>query len=38
MGRLDGKVAIVTAQIMGVDGGILSHAPYYSELAAHFSA
>jgi NAD(P)-dependent dehydrogenase (short-subunit alcohol dehydrogenase family) len=30
--------SFVTGQIMGVDGGILSHAPYYSELMAQFSA
>jgi NAD(P)-dependent dehydrogenase (short-subunit alcohol dehydrogenase family) len=30
--------SFVTGQIMGVDGGVLSHAPYYSEFMAQSSA
>jgi len=28
----------VTGQIIGVDGGVLSHAPYYSDLIARFGS
>jgi NAD(P)-dependent dehydrogenase (short-subunit alcohol dehydrogenase family) len=28
----------VTGQVIGVDGGVLAHAPYYSELMAHFAS
>jgi hypothetical protein len=28
----------VTGQIIGVDGGLLAHAPYFSEMTARFGA